>query len=303
MSSSPRPVTPRPVTPVGILAATLDDLARRLDTTEGVGADVRSDLHRARAMAAGLEEYPEQATSPESADLARLARRTREHDWSSHDGAVHLEQEMLSGHVEGQVLKMLVAATRARRVLEIGMFTGYSALAMAEALPADGDLVACELDPGVAAFARECFDETASGARITIDVGPADESLARRAAAGDSFDLVFLDADKTGYADYVEEVLSTGLLAPHGLLAVDNTLLQGEPWLDAAAPFYGSAAPLEDVPKIKAELLVVLATASCATTPRTRAMIFTIPVVTLPPTSEPRCPLKPRASPPPRTSS
>ena len=67
---------------------------------------------------------------------------------------------MLSGHVEGQALKMLVHATRARRVLEIGMFTGYSALAMAEALPADGQVVACEIDAGVAAFAQRVLPGT-----------------------------------------------------------------------------------------------------------------------------------------------
>ena len=75
---------------------------------------------------------------------------------------------MLSGHVEGVFLSFLLSMTRARRVLEIGMFTGYGALAMAEALPEDGQVVACELDPEVAAFARECFAESPAGARIDV---------------------------------------------------------------------------------------------------------------------------------------
>jgi caffeoyl-CoA O-methyltransferase len=135
--------------------------------------------------------------------------------------------------VEGRFLRTLVRATGARRVLEVGMFTGYSALAMAEALPegsGHGSVVACELDPGVAAFAQECFDAAALGDRIDVRVGPASETLVSLAAEGAVFDLVFVDADKTGYADYVRAVLDTPLLAPDGLLALDNTLLQGEPY-------------------------------------------------------------------------
>lgn len=233
---------PRPVTPVGILAATLQDLARRLDAVDGVEAadpDLRADLHRARDLAAGLDPYLEACTTPESPALAALARRTAEHDWDAHGGG--LEQEMLSGHVEGQVLRTLVAATGARTVLEVGLFTGYSALAMAEALPADGRLVACEIDADVAAFARECFAASDAGGRIDVRVGPAAQTLAALADTGESFDLVFVDADKGGYAGYVDTVLGTGLLAPHGLVCVDNTLMQGEPWLPAEVSANGAA--------------------------------------------------------------
>ena len=138
---------------------------------------------------------------------------------------------MLSGHVEGVALQFLVRLMGARRVLEIGMFTGYSALAMAEALPADGQVVACELDAEVAAFARRCFDESVDGGKIDVKVGPALATLDALAAAGETFDLVFVDADKGGYVDYVRAVLDTGLLAPAALICVDNTLMQGEPWV------------------------------------------------------------------------
>ena len=124
---------------------------------------------------------------------------------------------MLSGHVEGQLLRILVHATRARRVLEIGMFTGYSALAMAEALPADGRVVACEIDPGVAAFAQRCFDDVAGGdARSTSASAPALDTLERWPPQVTAFDLVFIDADKAGYGAYLDAVLDGGLLAPHG---------------------------------------------------------------------------------------
>jgi caffeoyl-CoA O-methyltransferase len=167
----------------------------------------------------------ERWSTPASPALEALAKRTAAHEW-----AAPLEQEMLSGHVEGRVLAMLVHVSRARRVLEIGMFTGYSALAMAEALPADGRVVACEVDVEVAEFAQRCFRTSDCGDRIDVHVGPAADTLAELAAAGEVFDLVFIDADKGGYLAYVAAVLDNGLLAAHGLICVDNTLMQGLPW-------------------------------------------------------------------------
>jgi caffeoyl-CoA O-methyltransferase len=169
------PGSPRPVTPQSILTDKLDQFARRLEAA-GVDPALKGQLRELRDLAGGLDPYLSRWTTPESADLARLARRTEAEDWNRHavDGAAgHLEQEMLSGHVEGQTLKMLVHATRATSVLEIGMFTGYSALAMAEALPEGGQVIACEIDAGVAAFAGECFRSSASGHKITVKVGPA----------------------------------------------------------------------------------------------------------------------------------
>lgn len=227
----PEPVPgPRPVTPVGIAAALLERVEAGLADVAGVPDDVRADLARARAIAGGLEPYLEASTSPESPALAALTERTRAEDWSGRSGGVHLEQEMLSGHVEGALLQLLVRTSRARRVLEVGMFTGYSALAMAEALPEGGEVVACELDAAVADLAAECFAASPAGGRIRVEVGPALDTLRRLADAGEVFDLVFVDADKTGYAAYVDLLLDTGLLAEDGLLALDNTLLQGEPW-------------------------------------------------------------------------
>ncbi|MDA0169472.1 class I SAM-dependent methyltransferase [Solirubrobacter taibaiensis] len=207
---------PRPVTPLGIIAARLEALTERLDDPE---------LRAIAELAGGLDPYVERCTTPESPGLRRLAERTREHEWSG-----SLEQEMLSGHVEGQALKFLVHLARARRVLEIGMFTGYSALAMAEALPEDGDVVACEVDADVAALAQECFDAAPGGEKIEVRLGPADETLRQLAAAGHRFDLVFIDADKAGYVGYVDHILASGLLPPGGVMCVDNTLMQGQPW-------------------------------------------------------------------------
>jgi caffeoyl-CoA O-methyltransferase len=237
------PEAPRPVTPMSILVAKLDDLVTLLDDdgVAGVDATVRRAVHEAYDLAAGLDPYLSRYTTPESPALRSLAAATAAHDWSRHAGAVPLEQEMLSGHVEGQLLKMLVHATRARRVLEIGMFTGYSALAMAEALPDDGRVVACELDAGVAEFAERCFRAGGPGDRIDVHVGPAADTLAGLADGGAVFDLVFIDADKGGYLGYLTAVLDGELLAPHGLLCVDNTLMQGQPWTSAEPPANAAA--------------------------------------------------------------
>ena len=236
MSSTARP---RPVTPVGILADRLTGIRHRLAELGTVDADLLDEVGVACELAAGLEPYLDACTTPESPALAELDRRTRAQDWSQHDGSF-VEQEMLSGHLEGQLLGFLVGLTGAQQVLEIGMFTGYASLAMAQALPAGGRVVALEIDPAVADFALQCFKESLAGEKISVRVGPALETLTELAAAGERFDLVFLDADKGGYLAYLDTLLSTELLAPGALVCVDNTLLQGEPW--AGTPSTNGAA-------------------------------------------------------------
>jgi caffeoyl-CoA O-methyltransferase len=236
--------SPRPVTPLGILAAKLEQLSQQLEALDSVDAQLKSELRQACALASGLDPYLSHCTTPESPALASLARRTQAEDWSqrSIDETVpQLEQEMLSGHVEGQTLKFLVHLTQAKRVLEIGMFTGYSALAMAEALPNDGKVVACEVDADVAAFAQQCFSKSPSGHKILVKVAPALLTLKQLAAANEVFDLVFIDADKAGYGDYVNTLLETDLLAPNGLICVDNTLMQGQPYLSGESTANGVA--------------------------------------------------------------
>ncbi len=234
----------RPVTPIGILAAQLELLTQQAATAVA-DPDFRAELGQAYELAHGLDTYLDRCTTPESPALAQLVRRTQTEDWSKRftDGATvrQLEQEMLSGHVEGQLLKFLVHLTKARRVLEVGMFTGYSALAMAEALPSDGEVVACEVDAYVAEFAERCFKESAVGHKITVRVAPALETMQQLAAAGQVFDLVFIDADKAGYIDYLDLLLTTELLATDGLICADNTLMQGQPYLSATMSANGAA--------------------------------------------------------------
>jgi caffeoyl-CoA O-methyltransferase len=235
----------RPVTPVGILAAKLEQLVEQAKTANCLDAEFKTELQQAYALAEGLDSYLDHCTTPESPALAALVQRTQAEDWSQRfsDGETvrQLEQEMLSGHVEGQMLKFLVHLTKARRVLEIGMFTGYSALAMAEALPEDGEVIACEVDAYVAAFAQQCFNDSPAGHKISIKVAPALATLQQLAATGERFDLVFIDADKAGYSDYLDVLLTTALLAPNGLVCADNTLMQGQPYLAGTPTPNGSA--------------------------------------------------------------
>ena len=160
-----------------------------------------------------VEDYLERLTTPHDPLLAELSERTAEELGSP---------QMLTGPVAGRLLEFLVWAAQPQRVLEIGTFSGHSALAMAAALPEGGRIDACELDPDRAAFAQSWFDRSPHGSKITLHVGPALETIAD--LEGD-FDLVFIDADKPGYVDYYEAVVPR--LAPHGLIVADNTLASG----------------------------------------------------------------------------
>jgi caffeoyl-CoA O-methyltransferase len=253
--------SPRPVTPLGILATKLEHLSQQLEALD-IDATLKSELRQACELASGLDPYLSHCTTPESPALALLVQRTQAEDWSQRasNDVPQLEQEMLSGHVEGQTLKFLVHLTQAKRVLEIGMFTGYSALAMAEALPDDGELVACEVDAYVAKFAQQCFDESPSGHKILVKVAPAMLTLKQLAAANETFDLVFIDADKSGYVDYVNLLLDNDLLAPNGLICADNTLMQGQPYLSGESTANGVAIAtfnqtVADDPRIEQVLL------------------------------------------------
>ncbi|HEX6115802.1 MAG TPA: class I SAM-dependent methyltransferase [Solirubrobacterales bacterium] len=125
---------------------------------------------------------------------------------------------------QGAFMGLLARAIGARRAIEVGTFTGYSAICIARALPDDGELVACELDPGRAEVARRWIAEAGLADRVDLRVGPASETL-RALPEEEAFDLAFIDADKPGYADYYEQCLAR--LRAGGLVLLDNVLLSG----------------------------------------------------------------------------
>ncbi len=161
----------------------------------------------------GIEEYAESKTQPTNALLTELHKATHEEmDYP----------QMLTGPIEGSFLRLMVQITGAKSILEIGMFTGYSALSMAEGLPADGTVTTLEINPKCIQFAKKYFDKSEHGKKITVKEGPALESLA---ALKGPFDLVFIDADKGNYKNYYEAVLPK--LKSGGIILIDNVLWSG----------------------------------------------------------------------------
>lgn len=193
-----------------------------------------------------IEEYARRYTTPEPPLLAELREATH---------ARMSMPQMQVGAVEGGLLKMLVALTGARRVVEVGMFTGYSALMMAAALPDDGSLITCDVDPVAEEMARSFFARSEHGRRIEIRMGPAAETLPTLAGP---IDLAFIDADKTGYAGYYEILVEK--LRPGGLLVLDNMLWSGEvlaPEDDDARALAAMARRVQEDPRVENVLLTV----------------------------------------------
>ena len=160
-----------------------------------------------------VEAYAAAHTTAPEAHLRALAEETRQ---------TLTSPQMLTGEVEGRLLEFLVFLAQPRLVLEIGTYSGYSALSMARALPAGARIVSCELDPERVAFAERHIAAAGMSDRIEVRQGPALDTVA---GLEGPFDLVFVDADKEGYLDYYEAVLPK--LAERGLIVVDNVLWSG----------------------------------------------------------------------------
>ena len=159
------------------------------------------------------DRYAEAHTTPPPPLLAELAAETQ---------ATLQSPQMLTGPIEGRLLEQLVFVSGARRVLELGTYSGYSSLSMAAALPPDGRIDTCEIDERHAEVARRYIARSPYADRITVHLGPALETIARLEG---EFDLVFIDADKPNYVNYYEAVLPR--LSPRGLIVADNTLWSG----------------------------------------------------------------------------
>ncbi|XP_041743757.1 uncharacterized protein zgc:113054 isoform X3 [Coregonus clupeaformis] len=209
------------------------------DSNANIPEELRVNLQKALDIACGLDGYLEKMSSQESAPLAELYKKTMEHNWDKvfEEGKTQfrLPKECITGLVEGQTLKMLVHMSKAKRILEIGMFTGYGALSMAEGLPQDGSLVACELEQYLKEFAKPIFDRSPHGKKITVKIGSAMDSLKELAAAGEQFDMVFIDADKNNYINYYKLILDHNLLRLSGVICVDNSLFKAKVYLEDTA--------------------------------------------------------------------
>ncbi|WP_067522088.1 O-methyltransferase [Endozoicomonas ascidiicola] len=161
-----------------------------------------------------IEDYCQNLTSGESALLAELAQATADRTRYPLN---------LSGKLVGQTLKMLVQLSRSKTVLEIGMFTGYAALSMAEGLPEDGVVYACETNPRSISIGQEFFDRSEHGHKIKVLFGLALDTIPQISG---KIDLVFLDADKKKYRHYLDLVLP--MMNSGGIVVIDDALWKGK---------------------------------------------------------------------------
>jgi caffeoyl-CoA O-methyltransferase len=162
-----------------------------------------------------IEAYAERYTSARAELFDRLGEETR---------STQKTPQMMVGPIEGAFLSFLVTMTNAKRVLELGTFTGWSSIEMARSLPPDGTIVTCDVNQETNAIARRYAEEAGVADRIDYRLGPALETLGTLEGP---FDLAFIDADKGGYVDYYEAILPK--LSPGGLMAADNTLSGADP--------------------------------------------------------------------------
>ena len=161
-----------------------------------------------------VEAYAEAHSVTES----DICRRLREETYRTIDFP-----QMVVGPLEGAFLKVMAMTVNAQRVLEIGTFTGYSALCFAESLPDNGEVLTCDIDPESTDLASRFWAQSPHGSKIHLRLAPALETLADLTGP---FDLIFIDADKANYVKYFQQALD--LIAPTGVILIDNVLWSGE---------------------------------------------------------------------------
>ena len=173
----------------------------------------------------GLSDYLAGHSTPPDALLQDLIAETAERFPD--------RVRMQIGQQQGTFLTMLAGLTGARHAVEVGTFTGYSSICLARGMAADGQLICCDISEEWTSVARTYWQKAGLADRIDLRLGPALDTL-RALPAGESFDLAFIDADKTGYANYWEEIVPR--MRPGGLILVDNTLLHGRIFLQEPDP-------------------------------------------------------------------
>lgn len=193
--------------------------------------EVGQGIEKVSALVDGIDKYVSKYSSQPSEALQTIAAKTAATNdlWSEASGqtSVQMEAEMISGQPEVQLLKILAQFGKVKSALDVGTFTGLTAVGMAEALPADGRVVTLEREQIVADMAREHFALSEHGSKIECRVGAVADSLDELVAAGEKFQLVFIDADKPGYLDYYEKVMNSGLLEVGGMLVMDSVMYKG----------------------------------------------------------------------------
>lgn len=185
-------------------------------------------------MIGGLESYISSVSNAGGPIMDAIKNKMDSTDWD----ALHKEgktmfsygPEMSTDPTEAQTIKMFTFMKGAKRALEIGMFTGYGAAAIIEALPTDGECVSLDIDPFLKEWVGEVMARFPEGKKHSVMVGPALSSMAKLPPQK-KFDLVFVDANKSEYKRYIEVLLERNLLTPDAIIVVDNTLYCGLPYM------------------------------------------------------------------------
>jgi caffeoyl-CoA O-methyltransferase len=213
-----------------------------LEATSGKSA-TRWSIHSERVqgvakelfgLIGGLDPYISDVSNADGPIMHAIKEKMDATDWD----ALHEEgktmfsygTEMSTDPIEAQTIKMFTFMKGAKRVLEIGMFTGYGAAAIVEALPEDGECVSLDIDPYLKEWVGDVMSQFPEGKKHTVEVGPALDSL-MTLPADKKFDFVFVDANKSEYRRYIEILLGRGLFADAAMIAVDNTLYCGLPYM------------------------------------------------------------------------
>ena len=172
------------------------------------------DFNKFTLFHRGVESYAMDHTTLASTNLQKVAEMTKEQDMFA---------PCMVGTLESQFLKMMCQIKNARKCLDVGTFTGMSAIAMAEGVPEDGKVVTLELDPRIGEVAQTGFNVSNVGHKIQMIVGRADDSMEKLKEVNESFDIIFIDAEKEGYVRYYDLAMD-GLLKDDGIMMVDNSL-------------------------------------------------------------------------------
>ncbi|RUS88818.1 hypothetical protein EGW08_003448 [Elysia chlorotica] len=201
----------------------------------GTDPDVLAALNSSCDMFKRRDAFTLKATSEHSKTLAKISHETYTHDWQWEHDQGNIPRvfypRMTSGRLEGQFLKSLVSMQRAKRILEVGLFMGNGALSMAEALPADGEIVSLETCERLKNLVEEMTKSSHHAKKIRVELGPAIETAKKLVKAGEKFDIIFLDGDKKDYSTLAKMAFDDNLLSEGGTLLVDNAFFLGAAYM------------------------------------------------------------------------
>lgn len=200
-------------------------------------------------LVGSMDPYVKDHSTAEGAAMKAIRTKMEETDWfalaDSKTTMFSYGPEMSTDPVEAQMVKMMTYMKRPKQVLEIGMFTGYGAMAIAEALPADGKVTSLDIDPYLKTWVEDVSKDFPEGQKHEIIVGPALDSL-KALDAANKYDLIFIDANKAEYKDYLETLMGRELLAEDCMIIADNTLYNGYPVLSETYDTQPARRPFGD---------------------------------------------------------